>query len=141
MSARTGPGKRTDAGAIEKKPWASGRVLTAEQRQRKQEVDRKANRFLKKEVQDRLALLEARVLQLEASHTQPRNGKESAPDIAHRVDVADSTSPASTDIDSTIDSSLSNLPDSRFWPGAVGMSSVGRAVIAKCELLSISARL
>lgn len=43
MSGRTTNGtRRTDAGGVEKKAWASGRVLTAEQRQRKQEVDRKA---------------------------------------------------------------------------------------------------
>lgn len=66
MSGRTGGGKGR-GGAANDKAWASGRVLTAEQRARKQEVDRKANRFLKKEVQDRLALLEARVRQLERS--------------------------------------------------------------------------
>lgn len=66
MSARTAGKARSNATAVDKeKPWASGRVLTAEQRARKQEADRKANRFLKKEVQDRLALLEARVLELE----------------------------------------------------------------------------
>ncbi|EME49851.1 hypothetical protein DOTSEDRAFT_77028 [Dothistroma septosporum NZE10] len=67
MSARTAGRARNNGTAGDKeKPWASGRVLTAEQRARKQEADRKANRFLKKEVQDRLALLEARVLELEA---------------------------------------------------------------------------
>ena len=66
MSARTAGKARSNGTATDKeKPWASGRVLTAEQRARKQEADRKANRFLKKEVQDRLALLEARVLELE----------------------------------------------------------------------------
>ena len=118
MSARTGTGKRADAGGVEKKAWASGRVLTADQRQRKQEVDRKANRFLKKEVQDRLALLEARVLELEAGKSN--SGKDLAPDVTQRVDVASSTSPASTDIDGTINSSLNNLPDSQFWPEAIG---------------------
>lgn len=120
MSARTGTGKRADAGGVEKKAWASGRVLTADQRQRKQEVDRKANRFLKKEVQDRLALLEARVLELEAGKSN-NNGKDLAPDVTQRVDVASSTSPASTDIDGTINTSLNNLPDSQFWPEAIGM--------------------
>ncbi|CZT17223.1 uncharacterized protein RCC_03056 [Ramularia collo-cygni] len=62
MSGRTT--KR--AGVDKEKAWASGRVLTPEQRARKQDADRKANRFLKKEVQDRLALLEERVLQLES---------------------------------------------------------------------------
>lgn len=62
MSGRTT--KR--AGVDKEKAWASGRVLTPEQRARKQDADRKANRFLKKEVQDRLALLEERVMQLES---------------------------------------------------------------------------
>lgn len=65
MSGRTA--KR--AGVDKEKAWASGRVLTPEQRARKQDADRKANRFLKKEVQDRLALLEERVMQLEAEAT------------------------------------------------------------------------
>lgn len=63
MSGRTAA-KR--AGVDKEKAWASGRVLTPEQRARKQDADRKANRFLKKEVQDRLALLEERVMQLES---------------------------------------------------------------------------
>lgn len=65
MSARTN--RRVSAVATGEKAWASGRVLTPEQRARKQEVDRRANRVLKKEVQERLALLESRVLQLERS--------------------------------------------------------------------------
>ncbi|WPH00891.1 Hypothetical protein R9X50_00372500 [Acrodontium crateriforme] len=64
MSARTNRrGASVAAGG--EKAWASGRVLTPEQRARKQEVDRRANRVLKKEVQERLSLLESRVLQLE----------------------------------------------------------------------------
>lgn len=77
MNPRAASGKTAGTGV--EKAWASGRVLTAEQRARKQEVDRKANRFLKKEVQDRLALLEARVLQLEAQSTSE------APLIARRA--------------------------------------------------------
>jgi hypothetical protein len=69
-TAETTSGK--GRGGVEK-AWASGRVLTAEQRARKQDADRKANRFLKKEVQDRLALLEERVLQLEATNTTTEN--------------------------------------------------------------------
>ena len=45
--------------------WASGRVLTPQQRARKQETDRRGSRTMKKAVQDRLSQLEARVLQLE----------------------------------------------------------------------------
>lgn len=67
MSGRTT--KR--AGVDKEKAWASGRVLTPEQRARKQDADRKANRFLKKEVQDRLAILEERVLQLESEAANP----------------------------------------------------------------------
>lgn len=66
MSDRSKAGARGVPAGVDK-AWASGRVLTAEQRARKQEVDRKANRFLKREVQDRLAVLEARVLELEAT--------------------------------------------------------------------------
>lgn len=71
MSGRTTGGRR--GGNIEK-PWASGRVLTPEQRARKQEADRKANRFLKKEVQDRLTLLEARVQELENPSESAQGG-------------------------------------------------------------------
>lgn len=66
MSGRTAGTRRGAANSGVDKAWASGRVLTPEQRARKQEADRKANRFLKKEVQDRLAHLEARVLELES---------------------------------------------------------------------------
>lgn len=72
MSGRSSAGNNRRAsgggGGVEK-AWASGRILTPEQRARKQEADRKANRFLKKEVQDRLSLLEARVLELEKTST------------------------------------------------------------------------
>ncbi|KJX92972.1 hypothetical protein TI39_contig4478g00001 [Zymoseptoria brevis] len=67
MSARAGANASGPSRGGVDKAWASGRVLTAEQRARKQDADRKANRFLKKEVQDRLALLEEKVMQLEAS--------------------------------------------------------------------------
>ncbi|CAK4033532.1 Hypothetical predicted protein [Lecanosticta acicola] len=70
MSGRTGGGGSKRGGGVEK-PWASGRILTPEQRARKQEADRKANRFLKKEVQDRLTGLEARVLSLEKTSSEP----------------------------------------------------------------------
>ncbi|KAK4507069.1 hypothetical protein PRZ48_000803 [Zasmidium cellare] len=65
MSDRSTAGNRRASGSGVEKAWASGRILTPEQRARKQEADRKANRFLKKEVQDRLSQLEARVLELE----------------------------------------------------------------------------
>ncbi|PPJ53646.1 hypothetical protein CBER1_00795 [Cercospora berteroae] len=122
MSGRTTNGtRRTDAGGVEKKAWASGRVLTAEQRQRKQEVDRKANRFLKKEVQDRLALLEARVLQLEASG--PKGETKDAPAATTPGTVlTGSTSPASTDIDGTIAPSLENVPAPQYWNQPIGFS-------------------
>lgn len=73
MSARAGANASGQSRGGVDKAWASGRVLTAEQRARKQDADRKANRFLKKEVQDRLALLEEKVMQLEASRINDGN--------------------------------------------------------------------
>ncbi|KAF2212175.1 hypothetical protein CERZMDRAFT_97459 [Cercospora zeae-maydis SCOH1-5] len=120
MSGRTTTSThRTDAGGAEKKAWASGRVLTTEQRQRKQEVDRKANRFLKKEVQDRLALLEARVLELESSASKSETKdapRATTPDPA----LTSSTSPASTDIEGTVAPSLETLPAPQFWDQPTG---------------------
>ncbi|KAI5370937.1 hypothetical protein Slin15195_G018100 [Septoria linicola] len=123
MSGRTGSGsRRSDAGGVDKKAWASGRVLTSEQRQRKQEVDRKANRFLKKEVQDRLALLEARVLQLEGSSTNV-DVKEVVRDASQRPVQASSTSPASTDVDGTVHSNLEPLPEAQHWSETIDYSN------------------
>lgn len=80
MSGRSTAGnRRASGGAGVEKAWASGRILTPEQRARKQEADRKANRFLKKEVQDRLSLLEARVLELEKA--SPSENIITAPDL------------------------------------------------------------
>lgn len=74
MSGRSTAGnRRASGGSGVEKAWASGRILTPEQRARKQEADRKANRFLKKEVQDRLSLLEARVLELEKTPPSENN--------------------------------------------------------------------
>lgn len=72
LPAQSMSGRTTKRAGVDKeKAWASGRVLTPEQRARKQDADRKANRFLKKEVQDRLAILEERVLQLESEAANP----------------------------------------------------------------------
>lgn len=114
MSGRTT--KR--AGVDKEKAWASGRVLTPEQRARKQDADRKANRFLKKEVQDRLALLEERVLQLEseASTAQGANA------VGLGVNVPQGIMPAvgnlSTTTNTTSQSSLTPSPDKVLqWDG------------------------
>lgn len=89
MSGRTGGGGNKRGGGVEK-PWASGRILTPEQRARKQEADRKANRFLKKEVQDRLTVLEARVLELEkpASNSTDVDTKHESHDDDQHADTS-----------------------------------------------------
>jgi len=107
MSGRTT--KR--AGVDKEKAWASGRVLTPEQRARKQDADRKANRFLKKEVQDRLALLEERVLQLEseASTAQGSNAVGLGVNVPQGILPAVGNLSASTN--TTSHSSLTPSPD------------------------------
>ena len=83
MSGRSTAGNRRASGSGVEKAWASGRILTPEQRARKQEADRKANRFLKKEVQDRLSQLEARVLELEK--TSPSENSVAAGDLGSGI--------------------------------------------------------
>lgn len=58
------------------RPWASGRVLTAEQRARKREVDRNAGRFMKKDVLNRLSIIEDRLGQLEHRVPSRPNDKQ-----------------------------------------------------------------
>lgn len=122
MSGRTATSSRR-AGSItdgDKKAWASGRVLTTEQRLRKQEVDRKANRFLKKEVQDRLALLEARVLQLEASSTS--DPPKSSITGGKQDDIANDSA-SSTVSEQSPHPSLAGASDSNpYWTGQTGIS-------------------
>ncbi|KAB8346173.1 hypothetical protein FH972_023219 [Carpinus fangiana] len=52
--------------ADDPQPWASGRVLTSQQRERKRLVDRNARRSQKQKFLERIGQLEARVLQLES---------------------------------------------------------------------------
>ncbi|EME87169.1 uncharacterized protein MYCFIDRAFT_84235 [Pseudocercospora fijiensis CIRAD86] len=107
MNGRTAAGKTAGTGG--EKAWASGRVLTAEQRARKQEVDRKANRFLKKEVQDRLALLEARVLQLEHTSTETRTANPNPGLSPHGI--ASSTSSNGAELSIAPDGSILTVAD------------------------------
>ncbi|KXT02595.1 hypothetical protein AC578_10657 [Pseudocercospora eumusae] len=107
MNGRTAAGKTAGTGI--EKAWASGRVLTAEQRARKQEVDRKANRFLKKEVQDRLALLEARVLQLEQTSTETGTANPN-PDLSTHG-IASSTSSNGAELSIAPDGSILTVAD------------------------------
>ena len=50
--------------------WASGRVLSAEQRARKREVNKESARRLKYDLQERMVGLEKRVASLEQSRAQ-----------------------------------------------------------------------
>lgn len=127
MSGRTT--KR--AGVDKEKAWASGRVLTPEQRARKQDADRKANRFLKKEVQDRLALLEERVLQLESEPTNSSGALGLGVNVSQGIPPGVGTLPTSTN--TTSHGSLTTSPDKVLqWDGMSFLSrySMGSSLIS-----------
>lgn len=59
--------RRSSDNASGAQPWASGRVLTAQQRERKRLIDRTARRSQKQRFQERINELEARVQELEST--------------------------------------------------------------------------
>lgn len=130
MSGRTA--KR--AGVEKEKAWASGRILTPEQRARKQDADRKANRFLKKEVQDRLALLEERVMQLESG-----TGNSSGPNaIGLGVNVPQGMLPGvgtlSTSTNTASHGSLTTSPDKVLqWDGKSAWRFYSAILLTLCR--------